>query len=142
MNRIGRKFEKKALRMLRSHQGNAGPVIIHWQEISNADPEYDPELEGSIGAGSVTDHSDTIDAFIHYVSLNTTGFQRFQEVESGDVILDVHHSTDFTGKKDLRFEIDGTFYTQKAVSKSLARSWDASFGGSKILRSILLGIQQ
>jgi|GEM_PF-6266889 len=142
MNRHGRKLKRAFLAQLRKKGLNAGDVVLRWRSTTNPDAAYDPELEGSIGAGSIEEGTDTIRALIHYVNPGTTGFQRYSELEEGDVILDIDAGYDLSGKDDLRFTIGGTNYVQKKVGKSLARSWDVRFGDDAVARTILLRIQQ
>jgi hypothetical protein len=126
---------------------NACDVTLHWRSLVSPPPDYDPELKSvsspveAIENGGTSD-TETIRALVHYVKPSTTGFQRFQEVEQGDVILDILADTDFSGKQDLRFEIGGVFYVQKPQGRDLARSWDTRHGDEGIFRTLLLRIQE
>lgn len=122
---------------------NACDVILHWRTHVDPPPGFDPQLQPISNPGTIVEDGGlaeptTIRAFVHYVDIATSGFQRFQEVQGGDVILDILATTNLTGKPDLRFEIDGIHYAQKPLSRELAESWDVRMGDSAVFRTLLL----
>jgi hypothetical protein len=144
MHRTARKLQRAARREL-SRRGTT--VTLHWRTLTDKPDGYNPKLKPVAGAGTIVEDggeagATTIRAFVHYVTPASTGFQRFQEVEKGDVILDIDAAVDLSGKHDLRFEIDGLHYVQKEHGRELSRSWDARIDGVAVLRTLLLRPQQ
>ncbi len=147
MDRYGRKLRRAVRTLLRTKGLNACDVTIHWRNLTSKPVGYDPEIKPLSNPGTIVENDGeedpvTIRGFVHYVTPATNGFQRFQEIQQGDVILDIDAETDLSGKDDLRFEIDGVQYVQKDHGRELAQAWDVRFGDVAILRTLLLRPQQ
>lgn len=123
-------MRRQAAQLLASSQTNASTVTMHWRE-QVIPAGYDPNDESS-GSISDTAHSMEFRAFVHHVDHRTSAYQRFMELETGTVILDYLDDLALDGKRDIRFEINGRFYTQKPLGKELLEMWTAEgseFGG-------------
>lgn len=80
----------------------------------------------------------TIKAFVHFPNFAANQVKQFNEIETGDMILDVTPDADVDGKEGLVFSVGGLDYVTKPVSDRLAKAWDVIFMGAKFLRPILL----
>ncbi len=80
----------------------------------------------------------TIKAFVHTPDFAKPQVRQFNEIEAGDLILDVAPDADVDGKDALVFTVAGIEYVQKPISQRLARSWDVIFQGEKLMRGLLL----
>lgn len=136
MNQAARVLHRHARRVLRKSELNACQVKALWRDrVVVADPEMECDTDGSDG---VT-HEAEFRALVHYVSPAAMGTQRFQEIETGDVILDYEPGAfDPDGKADVRFEIAGVQYVQKSTGRELVRAWDVRLGGDEIMKTLLL----
>lgn len=110
---------------------------LHWRTVTRP-VGWDNNDETSQQGGSVSASSMTFRALFHVVDSRLSGFQRFLEVQTGDVILDYAADLGLAGKDDCRIEIGGRFYVQKNASAALLEAWDAygEYGGS--LKTLLL----
>ncbi len=118
---------------------NTVDVILHWKEPSALPADHHPDLVSTQPATHSDQQSDPFKAFAHYVNHGTSTFQRFAEVKNGDVLADIPADIEIDGKNEPRFEINGSFFTQKNVGKELSSTWDAFTGqGNATLRTILL----
>jgi hypothetical protein len=133
MNSAATTLLRTARSLLARNQMNSGTVTLRWRVPAAAGTDLQIERDGA-----VTESSAAIRAFIHYVTPGATGFQRFQEVATGDVILDLPPEVDLSGKEDLRFEIAELSYVQKEIGRELAAAWDTRLGDQKVLRTVLL----
>ncbi len=82
--------------------------------------------------------SGTIMAFVHLPNFASNAVRQFNEIETGDIILDVAADAAVDGKDGLTFTVGGLTYVAKPISDRLARSWDVIFRGAKLLRPLLL----
>lgn len=110
---------------------------LHWRVVTKP-VGWDDSDETSQQGGSVVAHELEFRALFHRVDLRLSGFQRFQEISTGDVILDYAADLALDSKEDCRIEVAGGFYVQKNASKELLEAWDAyaDHGGS--FKTILL----
>lgn len=134
---IQHQIRRQAAQMLASNQGPAKTVILHWREKTYP-AGHDPADESS-PQPTATAESLNFRALVHHVDHRNSAYQKFMELETGNVILDYLQDLDFTNKEDPRFEINGEFYVQKSVGKKLLEMWSTEndvFGG--VFRTIAL----
>ncbi len=124
-------------------QANVVTAKLHWRTVVR--PEgYDKNDESSAEGTVITAHSQEFRTFFHQVDHRLSGFTRFIEVETGDVILDYLADLALEGKEDLRVEIGGVgevlgkFYTQKTASTGLLEAWDVAMENGGLMKSLLL----
>lgn len=126
---------------LASDAPNVVSAILHWREVTRPE-NFDPNDESS-AAGTVTvDKTLPFRAFFHTVDHRLSGFQRFMEVQTGDVILDYMDDLNLASKPDCRIEIGPHFYVQKTASTGLLEAWDVRIGNNGTLRTLLLSRAQ
>jgi hypothetical protein len=148
MNRnIGRRIQRTMARMQKNRVANSGPVVLHWRTRSGSSANFDPHLQASKVGTTYAEASETKVAFIHYVSIHTTGYTRFTQIQTGDVILDFIGDVDIDGKEGLQFEIGrvgntpGKLYVQKNAGDELAQSWDVHANNQAITRTVLVTLK-
>lgn len=112
-------------------------ITLHWDEVTGGTLD---RTTGSMVGGTVTAKTATIRAFVHFPSLNTMALREFQEIETGDAILDVAPDVvlEAAGRRNLRFEFNGARWEQKPLSDALAKTWDAMVQGARLHRSVLV----
>jgi hypothetical protein len=132
-NRISRKSNR-----MRSKVG--GDVILRWR-ARTGEGTFDPILDGSNPDFAWAERNETLKAMIHYVDIHTTGYTRFSEVKTGDVILEFDAGVDIDSKEGLEFDIGGVLYVQKNAGKELAKSWDVRISGVPINRTVLVTLK-
>lgn len=116
--------------------GNVVDVVVTWSEWPDGTP-VDP-VNGN-GSGEPVLNRMEVRALVHYVGApGVTEVRQFNEVETGDCILDLDPGVAVDGKPDIRFQIDGEEWVPKKVGSKLARSWDTVVGGERLFRSLLL----
>jgi hypothetical protein len=110
---------------------------LHWRTVTRP-VGWDVNDESSQHDGVVEPGEMEFRALFHQVDQRLSGFQRFMEVETGDVILDYLADLELDGKDDLRVEINGRLFVQKNASAALKEAWDAyaDHGGS--MKTLLL----
>ena len=112
-------------------------AVLHWREVTRP-LGWDPNDEGSGAGAEVSPETLSFRALFHQVDHRLSGFQKFMEVQTGDVILDYVADLALAGKEDVRIEVNGRFYVQKNASTGLLEAWDAFTGHGGTLRTILL----
>lgn len=110
---------------------------LHWREVTKP-VGYDPNDESSQGEAVFEPKELEFRALKHQVDHRLSGFQRFMEVQTGDVILDYSADLALEGKEDTRIEINGRFYVQKNASAALLEAWDVEMGTGGTMKSMLL----
>lgn len=135
---IGRRIARDMKRLAAAKGLNFGPVVLRWREQTDPAAGYDPHLQGSGGAQVTSEQTATLNALIHTVNIHTTGYTKFAEVKSGDLILDFIGDAEIDGKSNLRFEVAGISYVQKNAGGELAESWDVRCHGLPVTRSVLV----
>jgi hypothetical protein len=138
LRNLGARMARRHARLAKRKMLNAGDVLLRWRERTGVPVDYDRHLACSAETMQIEDKSDTVQAFIHYVDIHTTGYTRFAQVQAGDVILDFPADVVIDGKEDLRFEIGGEIYVQKNGGNELAKSWDVRCGGVPVVRTVLV----
>ncbi len=131
------------------------PFILHRQQLGLAENGTDVVLSWNVWPPGTTfdavtqsyvadeSHqadigSATIKAFVHYPNFAMSAVKQFNEIETGDVILDVAPEAVIDGLDGLVFTVGGLEYVPKQVSEKLARAWDGIVQGAKLLRPVLL----
>lgn len=114
-------------------------IALAWQTWP-AGTTFDPTTQSYVADDDhqPTAQTGTLKAFIHFVNFLNSQVRQFNEIEVGDVILDVAPDTDLSGREGLTFTIDGQDYVPKPLSNRLAQAMDVIFQGEKILRPLLL----
>ena len=115
---------------------NTEPVLVKWRTPTST--PGNPNRESSQSGDEYADHEETLHPFVHHVQIATKGYQRYSEVQSGDVILDFLQVPDLTGRKDVQFIIAGITYVQKDIGRDLAEAWDLRCGGRAVVKTLLL----
>lgn len=114
-------------------------AVLHWRQVTYP-PGYDEEDESSQEGATQQAMSLEFRCLFHQVDHRLSGFQRFMEVETGDVIID--YAADLglgaEGREDERIEVDGRFYVQKTASRGLKEAWDAFAGHGGTMKTLLL----
>lgn len=148
MNRnIGRRITRTMARMLKNRVANSGPVVLRWRTRTGSSVHYDPNLQASKAGTAYAEASETKIAFIHTVSIHTTGYTRFTEIKTGDIILDFIGDVQIDGREGLEFEIGrvgntpGKLYVQKNGGKDLAESWDVHANNQAVTRTVLVTLK-
>ena len=112
-------------------------AVLHWRSVARA-VGYDANDESSASAGVVTHGEMAFRVLFHRVDQRLSGFQRFVEVQTGDVIVDYLADLALTGKEDVRIEVGGKFYVQKNASAGLLEAWDCEMGSGGTMKTLLL----
>jgi hypothetical protein len=129
------------MRLLNENDGPGDEIIIHWRTPTGAAVDYDPNDEDSI-APEMSDEQEPTKAFVHTPGSgnHATNYQKFAEISVGDLIIDLPASIDFTDRKEVRIEHNGSFYIQKQVGRKLASVWAAGSMGERGLKTILVSL--
>ena len=79
---------------------NAVTAILRWREVIGRNPYRHPDDETAAVNDELTaeDMQQEFRAFAHTVQARTSGFQRFMEVETGDLIIDYLADLDLGGE--------------------------------------------
>lgn len=133
--RLANRLTRAVRSVIASGSLNTSPVILRWRDPSA--PEPIPGIETSADPAAV-ERTAEVQALVHYVSIGSTGSSQFTKFEKGDVILDFPGDVDLDTKPDLRFEIGGKIYVQKATGTELAESWDVRCNGVPVTRTVLV----
>jgi hypothetical protein len=110
---------------------------LRWRTVTRPvgwDPNDESSDTGAVVAAGLLEFR----ALFHQVDHRLSGFQKFMEVQTGDVILDYAADLALANKEDVRIEVNGRIYTQKNASTGLMEAWDAYTGHGGTLKSILL----
>lgn len=148
MNRnIGRRITRVMKRMHKNGIANSGPVVLRWRTRTGSSGSYDPHLQVSKAGTAYAEASETKIAFIHTVNIHTTGYTRFSQIQTGDIILDFIGDVTIDGREGLEFEIGrvgntpGRLYVQKNAGDELAQSWDVHAGNQAVTRTVLVTLK-
>ncbi len=130
---------QSAMAMLLATPGAANVVSakLLWRTVTRP-AGYDRNDEDSAVGAVVVKGSLVFRAFFHQVEHRLSGFQRFIEVETGDVILDYLADLGLSGKEDVRVLVNGQLYAQKTASTALLETWDVVMENGGLLKSVLL----
>ena len=123
--------------MIIASPDNGTAAVLHWREVTRA-VGYNPNDETSAAGGAVVDQSLAFRCLFYQVDARLSGYQRFAEIQTGDVMLDYLADLALAGKEDLRVEIGGRFYVQKTASKELLEFWDTQSSAGGVGRVLLL----
>jgi len=117
---------------------NGTGIVLQWNELPpNAVP--DP-VDGSV-AGLIP-RTATLPAFVHQVqATGTSSVRQFNEIETGDLILDFNGEAAIDGLRNLVFVVNGKPYVAKEIGEKLAQSWDVTVGNQRLFRSVLVKVQ-
>lgn len=112
---------------------------LHWREVTRP-PGWNVNDETTQQGGEVEGKKVEFRTLFHQVDHRLSGFQRFMEVRTGDVILDylADLGLDDAVKEDVRVEVNGAFYVQKTASAGLKEAWDAYGDHGGMFRTLLL----
>ena len=110
---------------------------LHWRTVTRP-VDYDVNDEGDGTGVVVVPGVLEFRALFHRVAHRLSGFQRFVEVEAGDVMIDYAADLALAGKEDVRIEVGGEFFTQKNASTGLLEAWDAMAGHGGTMKTLLL----
>lgn len=136
-------LNRDSILLMNTPGGPGTDITILWREETSPSPDYDPNDEDSTPP-TMEDREETIRGFAHIPSAGThnTAYQKFAEIQAGDLILDIPATYDLTEKSDLRFRVGEQLYTQKQVGKDLAAVWAAASTGTSGLRTLLVSRNQ
>ena len=126
---------RRGMEMLLATEGVSATLL--WRTVVRP-PDYDKNDEDSAAGAVVTKHKMTFNVFFHQVEHRLSGFQRFIEVETGDVIIDYLAELSLEGKEDVRVLVNGQLYAQKTASSKLLETWDTVMANGGMMRSVLL----
>lgn len=147
--RAGRRIRRDLSRAVSAGVLNTNTVKFHYQESTGGENSRYNERAATMTYGNKWLE---FQALVHFVQPLETGLRRHMEVETGDCIVDVIEGTTgiddqgntgvalaFDGLIRQRFEIDGRFFTQKAIGAELAQNWDVKMADQRVTRTFLLG---
>jgi hypothetical protein len=109
-------------------------IVLSWREFTGATTT---DINGST-LGTSVQKTETVKGFVHFPQIATSQVRQFNEVESGDCIVDFAGDVELDGRVGLQFVIAGEMWVLKQVGDKLARSWDAVANGRKLIRTVLL----
>lgn len=111
-------------------------IILSWDQYP-ANTPLDEVTQTP--AGTPVRTQKCVKGFVHLVQLSTTSaVKQFNEIETGDCIVDLAPDEDIDGKFNLRFLIAGETWCPKQVGDKLGRVWDVVAHGQKMYRTVLL----
>ena len=117
--------------LLEKGQLDAGDVVLIW----DATPPTDANDADAAPAETVM--TQTVRAFIHYVSANAVG-RMGMEFSAGDAILTFDGAADLTGKAGLRYRLPGgRIYAQQNTARGLEEIVE-SMGGQRMHSTIMV----
>jgi hypothetical protein len=113
-------------------------AILHWRQESL--PEGYRENDESTHHGATYEaKSIEFRALFHRVDHRLSGFTRFMEIRTGDVILEYMEDLDLATKPDARIQVGDEFFVQKNASRELLEAWEVSLDqGRGLFRTLLL----
>ncbi len=109
-------------------------AVLHWRVVTRP-LGYNPNSETSAAGGTVENFTQEFRCLCYEID-RLSGYQRFAEIQTGDMILDYLADLALTGKEDPRIEIGGKFYVQKSAGKELLEfvgNRSSTAGAGKIL---------
>ncbi len=123
--------------MLLANRDLGVDAVLHWRVVTR--PEgYNPNDETSAEGGTVEAFTQEFRCLFYQIDARLSGYQRFAEIQTGDVMLDYLADLELPGKDDPRVEIGGKFYVQKTASKELLEFWDLQSSAGGVGRVLLL----
>ena len=117
---------------------DVGLAWNEWPAGSVADPVT------GVMSGKPTARTETIKAFVHFVQPASALVRNFNEIETGDCIIDYASGVTLEGRTDLRFTIGSNLggapveWSAKPLSELLAETWDAMFANRRLFKTLLL----
>ena len=111
-------------------------ILLTWDEYP-ADSPLDDVTQTP--QGTPTHQQKCVKGFVHFVQASTTStVKQFNEIETGDCIVDLAPDVEIDGKINLRLVIAGETWCPKQISDKLGRSWDVVAQGRRLYRTVLL----
>ena len=111
-------------------------ILLAWDEYRPGTPLDDVTQTPN---GTPTPQQQVIKGFVHLVQASTMStVKQFNEIETGDCIVDLSPDAPIDGKVNLRFVIAGETWAPKQISDKLGRVWDVVAQGQRLYRSVLL----
>ena len=130
-------IRRRHFAMLIASPDTGTAAVLHWR-THTAPPGYVANDETSAAGGTVVAGTLGFRCLFHQVEPRLSGFQKFAEIQTGDVMIDYLAELALVGKDDLRVEIGGRFYVQKTASRALLESWDTQSSAGGLGRTLLL----
>jgi len=111
-------------------------ILLTWDEYP---PDTPVDEVTQTPQGTPTQNQKCVKGFVHLVQASTMStVKQFNEIETGDCIVDLAPDADIDGKLNLRFIIAGETWCPKQISDKLGRAWDVVVQGQRLYRSVLL----
>jgi hypothetical protein len=111
---------------------------LHYRTVTRP-PGFVPGDESSAVGTVVANVEVPFRCLFHQVDHRLAGFQRFAEVQTGDVMIDFMQDLGLESKEDPRIEVVGVgMFVQKTASRGLLEAWDVYMGGGGTMRTLLL----
>ena len=108
-------------------------VVVNWSEWAGP---VDPVTAAP--SGTPTARTETIRAFVHFVQPASALVRSFNEVETGDCMMEYSPEVELAGRADVRFMIGGVEWSAKPMSAHLVETWDAIFANRRLFKTLLL----
>ena len=117
---------------------NGTEIVLQWNAVP---PGVTPDpVDGSVSG--LIQQTMTLPAFVHQVqATGASSVRQFNEVETGNIILDFAEDIAIDGLSDLVFLINGKAYVAKEIGERLAQSWDMTVGSQRLFRSVLVKVK-
>jgi hypothetical protein len=117
---------------------NGTDIVLQWNAVP---PGVTPDpVDGSVSG--LIQQTMTLPAFVHQVqATGASSVRQFNEVETGNIILDFAEDIAIDGLSDLVFLINGKAYVAKEIGERLAQSWDMTVGSQRLFRSVLVKVK-
>ncbi|MFT6862692.1 MAG: hypothetical protein ACJAVK_001251 [Akkermansiaceae bacterium] len=134
----------RAAAMIAGTPGAGGSdITIHWRSATNLPWEHDPNDE-DFTPPEMEDSQETVRGFHHVPGTggHSSAYHRLAEFEAGDLILDIPTSFTFDDKKDVRFQVQGAYYTQKEAGRKINEIWAAASTANGGLQTLLVSRAQ
>lgn len=113
---------------------NGTPIDLEWR-VPAAGAPVDPVD----GVTAWQEQRERIYGFVHQVQpAGASSVRQFNEIEVGDLILDLDPAAAIDGRTDLTFRVNGRAYVPKEIGSKLAMTWDATVAGQPLFRSVLV----
>jgi len=110
-------------------------VVVNWNEWP-ANAALDPVTQAR--TGTPTARTETLRAFLHFIQPSASVIRQFDEIETGDCLLEYSPEVTLEGRDSLRFIIEGVEWSAKPMSQHLRETWDAVFAGRRLFKTLLL----
>jgi hypothetical protein len=130
---------RAATLILAGNQANAVTLVLRWAEFADTGGT-DPNDESSLAGVTASQQALEFRALVHVVDHRLAGWQRFMEVQTGDIIIDYLADLSLDGKQQVSVDYNGIAYVQKSASKELLESWDVGGPANNpgVFRTLLL----